>query len=121
MLLQMTFEKFAKAAQAKRDPQQFKAKRFSHAVATTVIGAMVRKLGSRWKDPARLALRITAAHPSVTKKGPHLEYPWEQGAAVCVPDDHLPVVQCLFDPRSFSVFRVIGFADYLLSDFDSVV
>lgn len=77
MLLQMTFEKLAKAALAKTEPHGFRAHRRSHAVASKFLQTLHRVVDTKWRSPLRLAKSITNAHPALAKDGPHLEYPWE--------------------------------------------
>ncbi|MGC4067961.1 MAG: hypothetical protein QM784_25590 [Polyangiaceae bacterium] len=125
MLLQMVFEKLAKAALARIDAPCFVANRTNHVAASRLVSAIKNQnayvqLRYNWKDVLPLVQALERAHPAVSKAGPHLEYPWESGATMGLPSTHLPIVQQLADPRDPKGPRLIRFARELANRFDSI-
>ena len=72
-----------------------------------------------WKDVLPLVQALEKAHPAVSKSGPHLEYPWEDGNAMRLPAS-LSIVMQLADPRDMKGPKLIRFAKELANEFDSI-
>lgn len=132
MLLQMVFEKLAKAALARVDVQRFRALRRSHAVVSRFIDILKRErvyqdLHYRWKDVFPVIRMLERAHPAIAKKGPHLEYPFETAVSpsdnpryrMALPTE-LPVVREFEDLQCARArgLRVLRFARELCNRFD---
>ncbi len=133
MLLQMTFEKIAKAVYCK---QQNAIPTFSHS-----IGAYVWQFFKRDRVPAfderavdrmvSLLFEIESANPAVVNKtwkavgGPHpaqLEYPWEETGTgfVRTPLHDLPLAKKISDAKEPLGPTLERFADTLLRTFDTI-
>jgi hypothetical protein len=124
MLLQMVFEKLAKAALARTDEQAFIACRTSHVAASRLVNQIKNhnkflQLRYSWKDVLPLVQALEKAHPAVSKSGPHLEYPWEDGSTMRLPAT-IPIVMQLADPFDMKGPRLIRFAQELANKFDSI-
>ncbi len=63
---------------------------------------------------------LTGAHPALTKQGPHLEYPWEQGERVCHPSSDLPIVNELRDANTLVAPHLLKFANHFVNNFDEL-
>ncbi|MDI1428803.1 hypothetical protein [Polyangium sorediatum] len=125
MLLQMVFEKLAKAALARTDKPCFIANRTNHVAASRLVSAIKNQndylnLRHAWKDVLPMIQALERAHPAVAKSGPHLEYPWEQGDVMGLPATHLAIVTQLADPRDPKGAKLIRFARELADRFDSI-
>lgn len=125
MLLQMVFEKLAKAALARTDERCFVANRTSHAAASRLVKTIKnhnKYLGLRyaWKDVLPLVQELERAHPALARRGPHLEYPWEEGDKMGLPATHLSVVRQLADPLEMKGPRLLRFARELSNRFDEL-
>jgi hypothetical protein len=125
MLLQMVFEKLAKAYLARTEWNAFVKHRRSHAAAYLFTQALKRNRERLPKVGAssRVLLwveALTRAHPAIAKSGPHLEYPWEQGGRVCSPSRDLPIVHELSDLQSGAAPHLLKFAAYFIDNFDEV-
>ncbi|AGP41864.1 hypothetical protein [Sorangium cellulosum] len=124
MLLQMVFEKLAKAALARFDAQCFIAFRVSHAAASRLVstiknhGAFV-DLRYKWRDVLPLVQALERAHPALARGGPHLEYPWEAGDRMGLPEE-LPIVRQFDDPLDPKGPRLLRFARELHDRFDEL-
>jgi hypothetical protein len=123
MLLQMVFEKLAKAALARTDVPCFIANRTSHVAASRLVSVLKNhndflQLRYNWKDVLPLVQALENAHPAVAKKGPHLEYPWEAGEEMGLPATHVNVVKQLADPLDPKGLRLLRFARELSNRFD---
>jgi HEPN domain-containing protein len=132
MLLQMVFEKLAKAAIARRgtDPPH------SHQVASRLLLLLARTPGGpqlpRYGDRVLSAIKeLEDAHPSVVRNAmrnfgvaqyPQLEYPWENPhtGAVEWPSQHLPIAQRVRDPRQRIGADLLKFASALAHQFDTL-
>lgn len=132
MLLQMVFEKLAKAALLKRGTPLEELRH--HHVASRLIQTLVlnplllEALGggnvNAWDDVLQTIKDLEDAHPSDPRdpKGkrvrrpegkPQLEFPWEDAAppnAIRWPSRDLPVAQLLADPASGKLERLFKFA-----------
>lgn len=125
MLLQMVFEKLAKAALARTDTPCFIANRTSHVAASRLVNAIKNhndylQLRYQWKDVLPMVQALERAHPAVSKSGPHLEYPWEHGDAMGLPATHLAIVRQLADPLDPKGARLLRFARELANRFDEL-
>jgi hypothetical protein len=129
MLLQMSLEKFAKAAVARHSESEFRKVLRSHKVLRRFFlildrqSGFLQKIGMK-KGEFKLVrphlLALEAAHPALAHGGPHLEYPWEDVNGVYVPSEHLALVREFSDPKSQALPRVIRFAQALRAHFDDV-
>jgi hypothetical protein len=126
MLLQMVFEKLAKAWLARSDEPAFIAHRRSHAVATRFTQFLKRNrnflpnVGPSSPKVLGWVEALTRAHPALAKNGPHLEYPWEQEDRVCSPSRDLAIVNELRDAQSLAAPHLLKFASYFIENFDRV-
>jgi hypothetical protein len=125
MLMQMVFEKLAKAALARTDIPCFVANRTSHAAASRLVSAIKNhnaylRLRYEWKDVLPMIQALERAHPALAKGGPHLEYPWEAGTELALPSTHLAIVKQLADPRDPQGPRLLRFARELSNRFDEL-
>ena len=84
MLLQMVFEKLAKAALLRKGSIDIAWARSNHRAAGKMVKVVrlerdrLAPLGGSkvWEDVLRVVEALEQAHPSIPKDGPHLEYPW---------------------------------------------
>lgn len=123
MILQMSFEKIAKAHVAKSNWPAFRQVRRTHAVARKLARTLKRDpllggtLGARGLRSASVLnwmVALTDAHPALAKEGPHLEYPWEDSTGVHLPAE-VPIVGELSDARSLAAPHLLRFARVLLN------
>jgi hypothetical protein len=124
MLLQMVFEKLAKAALARFDAQCFVALRTSHAAASRLVAAIKTQkdyvgFHYAWKDVLPLVQALERAHPALAKGGPHLEYPWEAGTRMALPEEHW-IVRQFDDPSDPKGPRLLRFAREICERFDEL-
>lgn len=125
MLLQMVFEKLAKAALARVSVTEFLAHRTSHVAASKMVrviktNAAYHDLHVDWKEVLPMIQSLERAHPAVAKRGPHLEYPWEQGPVIGHPSQHLEIVRQLADPRNPRGPKLVRFARELCNKFNDI-
>lgn len=125
MLLQMVFEKLAKAALARTDVTSFVANRTSHVAASRLVSTIKNhgaylNLRYAWKDVLPMVQALERAHPALAKRGPHLEYPWEAGTEMGLPATHLGVVRQLADPFDTKGPMLLRFAHELSNRFDEL-
>lgn len=125
MLMQMVFEKLAKAALARTDIHCFVAHRTSHAAASKLLATIkthseYTDLRHKWKDVLPMIQALERAHPALAKGGPHLEYPWEAGTEMGLPSTHLAIVKHFDDPRDPKGARLLRFARELSNRFDDL-
>jgi hypothetical protein len=126
MLLQMVFEKLAKAYLARTDWPAFIKHRRSHAAATRFTQFLklnnkrLLPIGLRSSNVLAWVEALTRAHPAIAKNGPHLEYPWEQGERVCSPSRDLLIVTELGDARSLALPHLLRFASYFIQNFETI-
>ncbi|RVU44720.1 hypothetical protein EA187_09255 [Lujinxingia sediminis] len=88
MLLQMVFEKLAKAALLYSKKIDVEDAQRTHKAAESLMAIFrthPRFLGvfpgtsqRRWLPTAKLVAELTRLHPQIARGGPHLEYPWER-------------------------------------------
>jgi hypothetical protein len=139
MLIQMTFEKIAKAQLARTDRRAFVNVRMSHVAASRLIKTITSHgnhvgLKYKWKDVLPFIKALELAHPAITKQGPHLEYPWEitttvrnratdideLEARVLTPAADLQVVRDIFEPRTRPATDLLRLAQELINRFDEL-
>lgn len=128
MLLQMVFEKYAKAALLRSGTLDLAQVRRSHAAASKMAQLLWRHrpfkemLGGAqvWADVLGIIPELERAHPQITGKGPHLEYPWEHNGNICWPARDLPIAQTLGRPESTLPLRILKFAQALGERFDAI-
>jgi hypothetical protein len=133
MLMQMAFEKLAKAALARQhiEPPQ------SHQVASRLLLLLERTPGGTSLPGVSIALVFSAvrelenAQPAVVKQAvrvhgvaqyPQLEYPWENPVTHLVesPARHLPIAQRIADPRDPIALQLLKFARALEVQFNTL-
>lgn len=128
MLLQMVFEKLAKAALLHTRSVALEDVTSTHNTARRVLLVLRRERrrfeplgGARaWGDVIWIIEELERAHPQIArgKTDAKLEYPWETVAgAIQWPEHDLPVARHLGNPRSNLKARVTKFADHLASRF----
>ena len=127
MLLQMAFEKFAKAALLRSG--QTPVTLGTHKAASRMVLAMRRQRGLiaplggpwAWSDVFNLIDELEQAHPSVAVGGPMLEYPWEDAnGAIQWPARDLAIAKRLARPGSNLGGRALNFAKQLDDRFDQI-
>jgi len=123
MLMQMCFEKLGKAALARSDRDAFRRYRHSHRTGTRLVAALKQMRGSeihfRWKAILPLVTELERSHPSISREGPHLEYPWEASdtdgrAVVRSPGLDLPIAIRLASPSDRGAIELIRLAETIL-------
>jgi len=131
MLLQMVFEKLAKAALLRTRSASLDDVTSTHATAGRVLLILRRErrrfalLGGAkaWGDVIWAIEELERAHPQIVsrRRDAKLEYPWEtRTGAVQWPERDLPVARRLGDPLSNLKTRVTTFAGQLASRFDQM-
>jgi len=133
MLMQMTFEKLAKAALARQHIQP----PLSHEVASRLLLLLERTPGGTSLPGVSIALVFVAvrdlenAQPAVVAQAmrnrgipqyPQLEYPWEHptSGAVEWPAQHLPMAKRIADPRDPIGPQLLKFAKALEKQFNTL-
>jgi hypothetical protein len=112
MLLQMTFEKMAKAALLRSKQMTIGGAQSTHAAAGRMVHVLrlnrriLRELGDgneyAWKEVFPLVTELERAHPKhAAADAPKLEYPWEDAATRDIrwPARDLPVARRFGDPQ----------------------
>lgn len=126
MLLQMAFEKIAKAAIARSDEQCFRKVRLSHSVLSRFFAILDRQLSAiefprhEFKIAKSTLLSIERAHPALARGGPHLEYPWEDEQGVYTPHKDLALLSELTDSKNLHANIVVRFGFVLLRRFEQL-
>lgn len=132
MLLQMVFEKMAKAALLRSGQMTVHQAHGSHRAASRMVAVLKRNrsmlltLGGgyahAWKDVLPIVVELERAHPQLAAGGPQLEYPWEDPVRGDVrwPARDLPIAQRLAAPGELTGSRALKFASPLEKDFDQV-
>jgi len=132
MLLQMVFEKMAKAALLRSSQLTIAKACGSHRAAARMVAVlkrnrrMLRLLGGgnayAWKDVLPVVVELERAHPQLSEGGPQLEYPWQDPdtSEVLWPARDLPIAQRLGAPGQLVGLRVLRFAGQLQREFDLV-
>lgn len=131
MLLQMMFEKLAKAALLRTRSAALEDVTSTHGTARRVLLVLRRErrrfepLGGAkaWEDVIWIIEELERSHPQLArgKADAKLEYPWETTAGgIQWPERDLPVAKHLGNPRSNLKTRVTKFADHFASRFDQL-
>ena len=132
MLLQMTFEKFGKAALLRSGSIVLKTAQTSHKAASRMVAAMRVQRGLMapmggpyaWIAAFEVVEALENAHPQVAGRAagtPQLEYPWETPAGLIRwPERDLPISARLANPRSKLAAHVVDFATKLDWHFDGI-
>ena len=131
MLLQMVFEKLAKAALLRSGAVSVGYASSSHRAASQLVATLKRNrlaLGLfgtpfTWDAVAQLVQELERVHPSLARAhgGPQLEYPWESPAGgVFWPERDLPVALRLGASTSTIAIHALAFAKKLASHFDVI-
>ena len=126
MLLQMVFEKLAKAALLRNGAVTLSWARGTHKAASRMMSTLrcQRGLldpvgGSRaWEDVLWVVNELENAHPQAARNAPNLEYPWETSEGVVQwPARHLQIAMSLDGTLAV---RVLKFASLLSQRFDQI-
>lgn len=130
MLLQMVFEKYAKAALLRAGTLSLKEVRTSHKAASKLLRilrgnkAFARSLGGAkvWEDVLGLIGELEDAHPQLASKGaPQLEYPWEDARGnIQWPARDLHIARMLVKQSSGLRGRVLRFVKTFGERFDAM-
>ena len=133
MLLQMVFEKLAKAALLRSGAVTVAWAQGTHAAASRMVMVMLRERGriaplggpQAWQHVLSVVARLENAHPQVAARlgpgSPQLEYPWEAvGGAIQWPARDLAVAASLGTPRNNLGAHVLRFASLLAERFDQI-
>ena len=131
MLLQMSFEKFAKAALLRSGAMSYGAAKSSHKGASRMVAVMrvqkrlIAPMGGQhlWGAAFEVIEALERAQPSLAKThgGPQLEYPWEAVAGIVQwPARDLPIASRLASPSSTLVLHVLDFGEKLNQQFDAI-
>jgi ABC-type multidrug transport system fused ATPase/permease subunit len=129
MLMQMVFEKFAKAALLRSGAITLDWAVSSHAAASRMVAAMRLQRGlmdpmggpTVWHDVLWAVEALERAHPAVAGGAPQLEYPCATGAGVVQwPASHLAIAASMGNPASNLTARVMRFAYLLGRRFDQI-
>lgn len=128
MLLQMVFEKYAKAALLRQGAVSVEWARSNHGAASRMLLVMRRQravlhpLGGAkvWEDVLGLVSELERAHPQLAHpNAPHLEYPWvDVHGEICWPARDLSIATSLGDPTKNLARRVVSFAEKMDELFD---
>jgi len=127
MLMQMTFEKAAKAALLRKGTIRLEKAVSSHSGASKLVKILktnreylpLADMGKPylWKDILPLLTELERSQPSLAGKGqPSLEYPWENSeGTVCWPARDFPMIARLKSSPQIAP-RLLKFASLLISD-----
>jgi hypothetical protein len=126
MLLQMVFEKLAKAALLRTGAVTLSWAQGSHKAASRMVRVLRLQRGlldplggaKVWGDVLWVVEALENAHPQVAGDTPQLEYPWQTSAGVVQwPARHLPIAMSL---EGILAVRVLKFASLLSLRFDQI-
>lgn len=129
MLLQMAFEKLAKAALLRSGAVDVGWASGTHRAASHMLRALRLQRGLMapiggplvWQDVLWAVETLEQVHPALAQGGPHLEYPWEQpNGAIAWPARDLAIARSLGNPKSNLAGRVLQFASALAERFDRI-
>lgn len=129
MLLQMTFEKLAKAALLRSGGASVEWATGTHRAASHLVRVLRLQRGIMaplggplvWQDALWAVDALERAHPALSAGGPQLEYPWlATSGEVAWPARDLPIARSLGNPRSNLAARVLQFASTLAERFDQI-
>jgi len=129
MLMQMVFEKFAKAALLRSGAVTRGWAEGTHRGASHMLRAMRLQRGLMepmggakvWHDVLWAVEALERAHPAVARGAPQLEYPWETATGLVQwPARDLPLAASMGNPASNLTTRVVQFASLLGQRFDRI-
>lgn len=130
MLLQMVFEKFAKAALLRQGAVTLEWAFTSHGSASRMLLVLRRQRAlfaviggdKMWEDVLWAISEIERSHPQLAQsRAPRLEYPWEDAQGVVRwPSRDLSIAVALGDPRRALGLRVVRFAQAMSARFDEM-
>ena len=133
MVLQMVFEKLAKAALLRSGAVNVAWAQGTHAAASRMVLVMLRErariapLGGSptWQHVLSIVITLEQAHPQVAARlspgSPQLEYPWVAvDGTVQWPARHLAIAASLGSPQNNLGARVLRFATLLAERFDHI-
>lgn len=129
MLLQMTFEKFAKAALLRSGAISLKSATTSHSAASRMVAVMrlqqkkMQSMGGPlpWHKAFEIVEALERAHPAIAKgSSEQLEYPWVAGSKVLWPARDLVIAQHFGNPKSRLAPDLLAFAGKLDRNFDNI-
>lgn len=129
MLMQMVFEKFAKAALLRSGAVTLGWAESTHRAASIMLRAMVLQRGvmdpmggpNVWHDVLWAVEALERAHPSLAQGGPQLEYPWLSVAGIVQwPSRDLAIAASMGNADSNLATRVMQFASLLGQRFDRI-
>ena len=130
MLIQMVFEKIAKAALLSTGDVKIGNVRTDHKILkkfSIILNNYKRSLPplhkDNWKEILNVAVELERLQPSQAGKNkPCLEYPWEdeETQSVKCPADDLPIVNRITSSRDNVAPRLIKFAGHLIEHFDKI-
>ena len=128
MLMQMVFEKFAKAALLRSGSITLAVATKTHKAASRMVATMRIQRGLMapmggphvWHAAFEVVEALERAHPSVARGNAQLEYPWETQAGVQWPARDLDVAARLGNPRSNLAAHLSDFASKLDRHFDAI-
>ena len=133
MLLQMAFEKLAKAALLRSGAVTVAWAQGTHAAASRMVMVMLRERGRiaplggphAWQHVLSVVGTLENSQPQVAARlapgSPQLEYPWETvGGAIQWPARDLAIATSLGNPRNNLGAHVLRFASLLVERFDQI-
>lgn len=131
MLMQMVFEKFAKAALLRSGIMSVADATGTHVAASRMVAVMRRNRKTldvpggavTWSKAFELVEALERAQPQVARRaggGPQLEYPWAEESEIRWPARHLAVAERLGDPTTNAAPRLLAFARMLDQHFDAL-
>jgi hypothetical protein len=123
MLLQMVFEKLAKAYYARNGTVAASHRAASHLFAILKRHPSGTRLLAECPSVEQFVMQLEAAQPSVAgRQMPCLEYPWEDVTSGTVrwPGRHLPLVHRVKDPRDRVGLDCLRFASALEKQIDAI-
>ncbi|MFI5297488.1 MAG: hypothetical protein ACHREM_05265 [Polyangiales bacterium] len=128
MLMQMTFEKFAKAALLRSGGTTLVAATTSHKAASRLVAAMRLQKGLLspiggphvWHAAFEAIEALERAHPAIARGTAQLEYPWESSSGIDWPGRDLAIVLKFGNPKSNLAAHLLDFATKLDRQFDAI-
>ena len=129
MLLQMAFEKLAKAALLRSGAADVAWASSTHRSASHMIRALRLQRGVMapiggplvWQDVLWAVETLEQVHPALSQGGPQLEYPWEMpNGDIGWPARDLAIARAFGNPQSNLGVRILRFASILAERFDRI-
>jgi hypothetical protein len=129
MLLQMAFEKFAKAALLRSGAVDAASAASTHRAASQMVRVLRLQRGIMapiggplvWQDVLWAVETLERVHPALSQGGPQLEYPWETpNGGIAWPARDLAIALSFGNPHSNLGARILQFASILGERFDRI-